>query len=100
MAVRDEKGRFVKGHAPTNKGKGGRRKRSTEEQYLKRMAKIVTIGDWDKVVHTAVARAKAGDPVARKWLSDYLIGSPTQRTELDIDSKSNITITVIYGSDG
>jgi hypothetical protein len=34
-----------------------------------------------KIIDTAVARAKAGDATSRQWLSDHLIGKPTQRME-------------------
>jgi hypothetical protein len=84
-AMRDEKGRFVKGHPDAAKGaKRGRPKRPTEERYLKAMTQCVTVDDWKKVIHTAVARAKAGDGQARQWLSDYLIGKPTQRVLADV----------------
>lgn len=77
-AKRDQNGRFVKGHG----GGPGRPKRSTEEKYLKALSKIVTSKDWEKVIMTALSRAKAGDGNARQWLSDYLIGKPLQRTEI------------------
>lgn len=99
MTTRDAKGRFLKGHAPMNNGKGGRPKRGTEEQYLKRMTKIVTLADWDKVVHVAVARAKAGDAVARKWLSDYLIGMPVQKTEISGPDGGGFTVNFFSNVD-
>jgi hypothetical protein len=46
------------------------------------MAGRVTLADWRKIVDTAVSRAKAGDDKARKWLSDYLMGPPVQRSEI------------------
>ena len=77
MTARDKNGRF----APGNGGGPGRPKRKREEQYLARMSKVVTLKDWEKITLTAVARAKAGEQAARKWLSDYLLGPPPQRLE-------------------
>lgn len=81
MANRDANGRFLPGHTPSNNGKGGRKSRKKEEQYLARMVKVVTLKDWEEITLTAIARAKAGDSTARKWLSDYLLGPPPQRLE-------------------
>ena len=39
-------------------------------------------GNWKAIVGKAIAQAKKGDPVARKWLSDYLMGQPVQRSEI------------------
>ena len=74
MAERDKAGRFVKGY----KGGPGRPARSKEEKYLTTLSKRCTIKEWEKIVDTAIARAKAGDPRARQWLSDYLLGRPQQ----------------------
>ena len=84
MADRNANGQFTKGNgaAKGNRGGPGRPKRSTEERYLSALIRRVTAKDWQVVVDTAVARAKAGDTQARKWLSDYLLGPPVQRTEV------------------
>lgn len=95
MVGRDENGRFVKGHAPSNNGKGGRPKRSTEEKYLAALSRRVKMEDWNKIIDTAVSRAKAGDSVARKWLSDYLLGPPTQRVDLDVQGQSYLQIEYV-----
>ena len=39
----------------------------------------VTLDDWRDVVLQTLAQAKAGDPSARAWLSQYLIGKPTMQ---------------------
>ncbi len=36
----------------------------------------VTLEDWRDVVNGAKAAAKAGDPQARTWLAQYLMGRP------------------------
>lgn len=41
----------------------------------------VTPEDWTAITKKAVADAKEGDPVARAWLSDRLIGKPVQAIE-------------------
>lgn len=42
----------------------------------------VTFDDWRTIVKKAVTQAKRGDHMARKWLGDYLMGTPVQKTEL------------------
>ena len=78
MTDRDANGRFGKGN-----GFGtGRPKRQVEERYLAILRKAVTPEDWDQITQTAIARAKAGDNVARQWLSDWMLGKPIERHEL------------------
>lgn len=60
----------------------GRKPRAVEEKFTKRMASRVKLADWDEIIDTAVKLAKRGDPSARKWLSDYLMGTPVNRTEI------------------
>lgn len=81
MADRDEKGRFIKGEY---KGGPGRPTRAREERYYEIMMTAVTFADWQKIIERAVQDARRGDAVARKWLSDYLVGAAQQR--LDITS--------------
>lgn len=42
----------------------------------------VTFEDWRAIVKKAVDQAKRGNPQARKFLADYLLGPPPQRHEL------------------
>ena len=95
-ADRDSNGRFVKGHKVSvgNKG-GGRARRKTEETYLRALSDRVTLEDWVKIVDVAMANAKAGDKDARRWLSSYLIGLPTQYVDADIGQQGVITIRVV-----
>jgi hypothetical protein len=74
---RDENGRFVKG----NKGGPGRPKKTREERYLEITLNAVTFADWQEIVKRAAMDAKRGDSTARKWLADYLVGTPVQKQE-------------------
>ena len=76
---RDANGRFVKGHSGNP---NGRSKRDVERDYMEATIKSVSIGDWERIVIKAIAQAAKGDGVARKWLSDHLVGLPTQRIDL------------------
>ena len=79
-AARKANGQFEKGH----KGGPGRPKKKREERYLEITMSACTFKDWRAIVQKAVNDAKRGDATARKWLSDYLIGSPQQK--LDVTS--------------
>ncbi len=76
--MRDERGRFVKG----GPGGPGRPKREREIEYYRIMESAVSPADWRAICQKAVEQAKRGDPVARKWLSDYLVGPPVERKEI------------------
>ena len=78
MVPRDDKGRFPKGVSgnPT-----GRKKRQVEDDFMQLLKGAVTREDWIEICIKAVRQARSGDAVARKWLADYLIGSPVQRME-------------------
>jgi hypothetical protein len=78
--VRDNKGKFVKGH----EGTGGRKKRVTEEKYLQLLKKTVSPDDWTEIIQRAVLDAKRGDGIARKFIADYLIGAPVQKVDAKI----------------
>ena len=79
MTERDDKGRFVAG---TTGNPNGRPSKKREERFLEITLSSCTYDDWADIVKKAVAQAKRGDSTARKWLSDYLIGPPTQRQEV------------------
>ena len=50
--------------------------RRTEADYMGVLLDAVTLEDWRAVVGTTVAAAKAGDPSARAWSTQYLVGKP------------------------
>ena len=78
MPERDETGKFKKG----NSGGPGRPTKEREERYYDILITTVTYDRWKKIVLKAADQAERGDQAARKWLADYLIGAPVQRTEL------------------
>ena len=78
MAERDAKGRFAPGVSGNPKG---RKPREIERAYLDIVRKVVTDKVFEEGVEVAVAQFLNGDPVARKWLSDILLGTPLQRIE-------------------
>jgi len=79
MEGRDGKGRFIKGnkcgHGTHNSGR-------KPEEYRNIFKKIVTFDQWKLVLIEALEEAKEGDDKARKFLADYLIGSPKQFVDL------------------
>jgi len=93
MAGRDAQGRFAKGH----KGGPGRPARDKEEKYLKKLSTRCTLKEWQAIVDRAIAQAKAGNPKARQWLSDYLLGKPAQ--ELKIDAQTDLMIRLAWDDD-
>jgi hypothetical protein len=82
---------------PGNKGGPGRPRRRTEDQYLRAMVGAVTLTDWRDITDKAIAQAKRGDSRARQWLSDYLLGKPTQQLDVTSGGESftNIPIALV-----
>ncbi len=90
MTDRDANGRFVKGSTGNPLGRSPRER---EERYYQIMMTTVTFENWKRIIEKAVQQAEKGDAQARKWLSDYLIGTAQQ--SLDITSGGDkIVITV------
>lgn len=50
--------------------------RRTEGDYMSVLLEAVTLDDWREVVNNAKTMAKDGDPQARAWLAQYLMGKP------------------------
>jgi hypothetical protein len=75
---RDANGRFTNG----NGGGPGRPPKEREERFLEITLSAVTYQDWRDIIKKAVDQAKRGNPQARKFLADYLLGVPKQRHEL------------------
>ena len=67
MARKKQKVELIRGHATH---------RRTEGDYMGVLLEAVTLDDWRGVVNTAKTAAKAGDPQARAWLAQYLMGKP------------------------
>jgi len=68
------------GARPNTGGKrpGAGRPTKTTESYQAQMrgvfADVVRQRDWEIVVRSALARAQAGDPKAREWLGQWIVG--------------------------
>ena len=56
--------------------KGTASHRRTEGDYMGVLLDTVTLDDWRDVVAGALNSAKEGDPQARAWLAQYLVGKP------------------------
>ena len=50
--------------------------RRTESDYMGVLLDTVTLDDWRDVVAGTLQLAKQGDPAARAWLAQYLVGKP------------------------
>jgi len=61
----------------------GRLPRAKEDKYLQSLTREMKLSDWRDIVRRAISDAKRGDAKARQWLSDYGIGKPAQRIEMD-----------------
>jgi hypothetical protein len=94
--VRDNSGKFVKGHA--NLG-AGRKKKTVEAAYLDAFKAAVSQDDWKSIIEKAVKQAKAGDSDARKFIASYLIGMPVQRNEITGEDGKAIVIKVKHSND-
>jgi hypothetical protein len=67
---RNRSGRFTAG----NPGGPGRPRRAVELDYLATLADAVPLRQWKKIVARAAGDAEQGDPKARRWLGEYLLG--------------------------
>ena len=61
--------------------------RRTESEYMGVMLDTVTLDDWRDVITGTLQLAKGGDPSARAWLAQYLVGKP--------DAKAPTPLTVV-----
>jgi len=91
MADRDATGKFVEGH----KGGPGRPRKEREERFYEVAITAVTFQDWKEIIQKAVSQAKRGDTAARKFLADYLMGTPIQKTELTGADGESIAISEV-----
>jgi hypothetical protein len=67
MIARRKKETFIKGTATH---------RRTEGDYMGVLLDAVTLDDWRDVARGKLQAAKDGDPAARNWLAQYLVGKP------------------------
>ena len=68
--------------------------RRTESDYMGTLLETVTLDDWRDVVAGALQAAKGGDPAARAWLGQYLVGKPETK------APSALTVVVQQWSGG
>lgn len=77
---------YIQGHATH---------RRTEVDYMGVLLDAVTLDDWRGVVAGALRDAKGGDPQARNWLAQYLIGRPEGKAPTPL----NIVVQQLNGAD-
>ena len=92
MAVRNEKGQFIKGHSGNPRGRP-----IDQFKYQKKIDTATTLKDWREIIEKAIEQAKRGDAKARQWLSDYLLGKPIQSINMEQDG--TIRFIVEYEKD-
>jgi len=93
-ATTGEGGGFAKGNTLGLSNRGGRPSREVETKYLKALSNAVSEEEWTQIIAKAIAQAIDGDWRARKWLSDYLMGTPVKRVLAEIDTKVTRTFEV------
>lgn len=92
MAERDSRGRFVKGNSAGAKShSGGRPPKDREQRYYEITVSTCTFSDWERIIQKAVLQALRGDHTARKWLADYLVGTPEQNVNLSGELGIDVT---------
>jgi hypothetical protein len=92
MTERDESGRFIKGQSGNPKG---RLPRTKEEKFYKATVSAVTLKDWREIIKKTVEQAKRGNPSARTWLANYLLGPPQQRLDVTSDGSQIESVSII-----
>lgn len=89
-----KKSGFGKGNTLGVSNRGGRPSRKVETKYLKALSNAVGEVEWTQIITKAIEQAISGDWRARKWLSDYLMGTPAKRILAEIDTKITRTFEV------
>ena len=69
--------------------------RRTEGDYMGVLLDTVTLDDWRDVVQGELQEAKSGDPQARTWLAQYLIGRPESKAPTAL----NVIVNQLTGND-
>jgi hypothetical protein len=87
LADRNALGQFVRGHAPSNKGQGGRPPRGVEERIIRALSDEIDNGKLKAMVRAVSAKAQEGDLRAVRLVMEYLVGMPRQRTEITISEE-------------
>lgn len=79
-------GRFKPGNP------GGGRHRETEVALLALFSEVVPPKRWRAIIEKAAQQAERGDDKARRWLSEYHIGKPPERVEVE----TPVVLHVVY----
>ena len=87
---RSKSGQFKKGHSGNPKGRAPRKK---EERFMEVSIAAVSLKDWREIIKKAVIKAKGGDPQARKFLADYLLGPPQQKIDVTSGGESIVFVS-------
>jgi len=74
---------------------GSANHRRTEGDYMGVLLDAVSLDDWRGVVTGALQAAKGGDPQARNWLAQYLIGKADSKAPTPM----NIVVQQLNGTD-
>jgi hypothetical protein len=74
---------------------GTAKHRRTEGDYMGVLLDAVTLDDWRDVVTGALNEAKGGNPAARAWLAQYLVGKPETKAPTPL----NVVVQQLNGSD-
>jgi hypothetical protein len=83
---RNSDGTFAAG----NPGGSGRPRRAVEREYLAALADVASLEAWREICQRAVEDAKQGNPKARAWLSNFLLGpEPLRPLDLAADELEN-----------
>ena len=83
--ARGPQGKFQKGNAFGVGNRGGRPTRVAELKFLSTLVDTVAPEDWVAIIQKAVEQAKTGEWRARQWLSNYLLGTPIRRVQIEAD---------------
>ena len=86
MATKRTTTNLIPGHATHTR---------TSDSYMGALLDSVTLDDWREVVTSAVQAAKGGDPQARAWLGQYLVGRPEAKAPTAI----NVVVAQLQGRD-
>ncbi|PWH15389.1 MAG: hypothetical protein DDG58_11130 [Ardenticatenia bacterium] len=86
MYLRDENGRFV----PGTQGGPGRPRRAVESDYLRALSDACPPEVWAEICQRAVETARRGDPIARAWLSRYLLAGATLSQTLTAEERMTL----------